>query len=300
MDLLDHWECGAYLYQGGYLDVVKEIAEECKLDFSKWNVETIIPMLDAVGWMLTDVYSHEINVEHDFKVQNFHEWLLSKIDSNEIALPNNLGLKATVHDNCYSKVGGGKFWETPRQILLRTGCEIVEMKHNRGDSLCCGFGSGASWVQSFSIPFDIMKVARRKFDEAEATGADALVSYCGGCLYLLWAARELFGSQIDVYHIIELVRMSMGEQIEYPIANIRRAWDIIAIITYHLILSLFNKPFKIKEIRLKRNLWKTKRFLLLQLIRKFFDFNIIRSVYRKLFQLYLSKFSTIKHHEVNS
>lgn len=299
LDLLDHWECGAYLYQGGYLDIAKEIAERCKLDFTNWKVDTIVPMLDAVGWMLTDVYTQEMNVEHDLKVQNFHEWLLSKIDSDEIALPIKSELKVTVHDNCYSKAGGGKFWDTPRQILQRAGCQIIEMEHNRGDSLCCGFGSGASWMQSFSIPFDIMKVARRKFNEAEATGADALVSYCGGCLYLLWAARELFGSHINVYHIIEIVRMGMGEQIDYPKANIQRAWDIIAIITYHLILSLLNKPFKIKEIRMKKKQWKKKRFMLLQVIRKLFDFKIIRGVYRRLFQLILPKFSTIKHHQRN-
>lgn len=28
LDLLDQWECGAYLYQGGYLDAVKQIAEK--------------------------------------------------------------------------------------------------------------------------------------------------------------------------------------------------------------------------------------------------------------------------------
>ncbi|MBW2636850.1 MAG: hypothetical protein JRC86_04900, partial [Deltaproteobacteria bacterium] len=58
------------------------------------------------------------------------------------------------------------------------------------------------------------------------------VSYCSGCIYLLWAARELLESKIDVYHIIEVVRMAMGETINYPDDHVERAWDIIAIINY--------------------------------------------------------------------
>ena len=300
LDLLDHWECGAYLYQGGYLDVVKKIAEECKQDFMDRKVHTIVPMLDSVEWMLTDVFPKEMNVYHDFEVLNFHEWLLSKIDSNEIELPNKMSLKVTIHDNCYSKAGAGKYWDIPRQLLQKLGCTIIEMEHCKENSLCCGFGSGASWTKSFSVAFDILTVTKRKFKEAEVTGADALVSYCGGCLYLLWAARELFGSQIDIYHIVELVRLGMGEKIKYPEANIRRAWDIITIVTYHLILSLINKPFKIRETRFRKNQWKNKRFILLQVIRKLFDFRLIRAVYKKLFQLMLPKFSSIKYHKTNS
>jgi len=37
-------------------------------------------------------------------------------------------------------------------------------------------------------------------------GADAPVTYCGGCLYLLRAARELFGYNIPIFHSMELVR----------------------------------------------------------------------------------------------
>jgi Fe-S oxidoreductase len=296
LDLLYHWECGAYLYQGGYLDIVKQIAEDCKKDFIDWNVNTIVPMLDAVEWMLTGVYSQEMNVDHDFRVLNFHDWLLSKVDSDEISLTRKLGMKVTVQDNCYSKVDGGKYWDAPRQLLQKAGCQIIEMEHNKGDSLCCGFGSGASWTKPFSVAFDILTVTKRKLEEAEATGADALVSYCGGCLYLLWAAHELLGSQIDVYHIVEIIRMSMGEQINHPKANIERAWDIIAIVTYHLILSLFGKPFKIQETQMKKNQWKKKRFTFLLVIRKLFDFGFIRNVYRRLFQLILPKFSSIKHH----
>ncbi len=82
---------------------------------------------------------------------------------------------------------------------------MLNSSGHREHSLCCGFGAGASWERNVHFPFDILASGRKKMQEAEATGAEALVIYCGGCLYLLWAARELFQSDVKAYHHIELV-----------------------------------------------------------------------------------------------
>ena len=288
VDLLDHWECGGYLYQGGYLNVVKRIAEKCKHDFNEWGVKQVVPALDAVHWMLTDVHPNEMNVSHNCDVVNFHDLLLGRIQQDEFHL-QNLNMDVTIHDNCFSKAGNGKYWDSPRQILLLSGCNILEMTHNRAASLCCGFGSGASWKNPIRIVFDIMAVSERKFQEAEATKADAMITYCGGCLYLLWASRELFGKQIDLFHIVEIVRMSMGETISYPESHIRRAWDLITIINYHLLMSIFKKPFWIKKISFNGKMRESKHYLSLRIFRILFDVPLIRVLYKKVFRLILPK-----------
>jgi len=200
----------------------------------------------------------------------------------------------TVHDNCYSKVLGGTYWDVPREILKKCGCEIIEMKHIRKDSLCCGFGAGASWVKNVSIPFDMISEGVKKFNEAEKTGAKSLVSYCSGCVYLLWATRELIGSKIDIYHIIEIVRMAMGESLDYPKVHIKRAWDIITIITYSLLVFIFKKNFYISRITYDREFstFKPKKYRLLKLLRHLFDISIIRKVYSKLFRLIMPLMKT--------
>ena len=123
--------------------------------------------------------------------------------------------------------------------------------------------------------------------DAEQTKADALISYCGGCMYLLWAARELLGSKIDIYHLIEIIRMSMGEKLNYPEDHIKRAWDIIAIISYQLLLSMVQKRFYISRITYDKNrsTFKPKRHSLLRVIRILFNLELIRKIYRKIFQL---------------
>ncbi len=293
VDLLDHWEAGATLYQGGYLDVVKRIGEKCKQDFDKWNVKTVVPFLDAVEYMMSTAQPREMGVTFNQEVLNFNQWLLTTIENGEIKLTEDLDIKITLHDNCFAKAGGNLYFDRVRELVKRTGCEIIEMEHIRNDSLCCGFGAGASWVRNLNIPFDILATGRVKFREAEATGADAMVTYCTGCLYLLWAARELFQSPLKIYHHVELVRMAMGEEIDTnQEKHVQRAWDVIAIITYHIGRGFFGKPFKIEEISFKERKWKDRKYLLLRLLRKVLNLRMGRAVFRKVFLFLLPKLKT--------
>ncbi len=293
IDRIDQWEGGAYLYQGGYLDIVKKIAERTKRDFDNWGVKNVVATLDAVEYIFKEVHPKEMGVKHDQNFINFHRWLLDNISTGEINIQNQLNLTVTVHDNCFSKALGG-YWEEPRIILEKCGCKIHEMKHIKKDSLCCGFGAGASWVKNMSLPFDMISEGVKKFKEAEETGAKALITYCGGCLYLMWATKELLRSKIELYHIIEIVRMAMGEELNYPKDHIKRAWDVVAIITYSLILSTFKKNFYIKSITYDKDFstYKPKKYLLLRLIRYLFDCKLIRVVYAKLFRLMMPVMKT--------
>lgn len=79
--------------------------------------------------------------------------------------------------------------------------------------------------------------------------------------------------------------MAMGEQINYPEDHLRRAWDLIAIITYIMMLSLFGRNFQIKEISLDKSQWKSRRFVMLKMIRRALDIPIMRSIYKKMFRV---------------
>ena len=287
IDRIDQWEGGAYLYQGGYLDVVQKISERTKEDFDSWRVKNVAATLDAVDYIFNQVHPNEMGVMHNQNFINFNQWLLNTIKSKDVIIEQGLDMVVTVHDNCYSKTLSGIYWDPPREILDLCGCHVVEMKHSRQDSLCCGFGAGASWKKNISILFDIISAGMKKFKEAEETGAEALISYCGGCIYLLWATKELLRSKIKIYHIIEIVRMAIGEKLNYPIDHINRAWDIIAIITYSLLLSFLRKNFYINEITYDKDMstFKPKKYTILKIIRYLIDLPLMKSIFAKIFQL---------------
>ena len=257
-------------------------------------MKNIVATLDAVEYIFKNVHENEMNVSHEQNFKNLNSWMLENIKSGNLIIENELDLTVTVHDNCYSKALGSTYWNDPREILEQCGCTIIEMKHIKQDSLCCGFGAGASWVKNMSIPFDIISEGVKKFKEAEDTGAKALVTYCTGCYYLLWATKELIRSKIDVFHLIEITRMAMGEKLNYPIDHVSRAWDIIAIISYSLIQSMIRKKFYINNITYdaSKSTFKPSKHLLLKLIRFMFRMAPFRLLYAKMFQIMMPLMKT--------
>jgi Fe-S oxidoreductase len=67
-------------------------------------------------------------------------------------------------------------FENPRKLLQAIpGVSLVELKHNRADSLCCG-GATNTWRPDISEP-----LRRAPLQEAEAAGAQILATTCTGC-----------------------------------------------------------------------------------------------------------------------
>jgi hypothetical protein len=247
MDLPGHWECGAYLCQGGYLDVVARIGRMVKDDLDRLGVKRVITALDAVHFMFTRFHPEENGIRFGQEIVNFHQWILQRIEAREITMGRNLGQTVTLHDNCYAKAGGTFYFEQARRLLDRAGVRVVEMRNHHADALCCGFGRGAGWKRNFQIPFDILQGTMKRIKQAEETGADTLVTYCAGCLWLFLIAAELAESPIRIVHLIELVREAMGERVEFP--REERAWDILTAMTYKILQEAGRKNVWIQEVK---------------------------------------------------
>jgi len=84
------------------------------------------------------------------------------------------------------------------------GAEVVEMEHNRGNSICCGNPPSPNLKPPVS-----KKMSAERIAEAEEQEVDALVVNCVGCLSLSRASLE---KGIETYHLVELVQMAIGEE----------------------------------------------------------------------------------------
>ncbi len=247
MALPGHWECGAYLYQGGYLDVVKKIGRMVRDDFNRWGVKRVVPALDSVHHMLTTVHPEENGTRFDQEIVGFNDWIFNKVRSGEIEVQNRLGRTVTLHDNCYAKAGGNLTFDQARSLLDLAGVRVKEMQHHHQDALCCGFGRGAGWRSNIRIPFDILKGTTKRIREAEETGCDTLVTYCAGCFWLLLAGCELEGNKLRVVHLVELLREAMGEEVAFPRRD--RARDILAVMTWKILQEAGSRPTWIQSVR---------------------------------------------------
>jgi heterodisulfide reductase subunit B len=92
------------------------------------------------------------------------------------------------------------------------GAEVVEMKHNRKKSLCCG------GTVSFRNRELAEKVADKRVSEAEKAGADAMAFICTGCVFAL--SKSAAEKNIEAYYITELAQMAIGEHPPHRIVEV--------------------------------------------------------------------------------
>ncbi len=134
------------------------------------------------------------------KVRDFNEFVIdvAAADLGRLRLkPRFQGKKVTWHDPCHLARHQGVSAQ-PRAILKSLdGLEFVEMPEA---DRCCGLGG------SFSIThYDVSKkIADHKVDAVAASGADAVVTACPGCMIQLRDALSRHGKAVAVLHVGEL------------------------------------------------------------------------------------------------
>lgn len=221
--------CGGDIYKTGRFDLVEQITRRLERVFGDMGVKKVVCSMGAESMVLSEILPRRFGARFGFQAIALEEWLLERLQAEDIAIKKSLGLRVTIHDNCLSKLQGCRLQEVNRDIVRRTGCDIVEMEHNRARALCCGFGAAASHFRVM----DIMTSGYRRLQEIEATGADAAVITCPACLFILSLIKELAGSRMPFYHPVELVEMAAGGTPTHR--HEERAWDMAAVITNHLI-----------------------------------------------------------------
>ena len=83
----------------------------------------------------------------------------------------------TVHDSCPDRSAKGLFSKKSREYLINNGFHIVEMRHSKNRSICCGNGGGAQHVR----PQYSQKCVEMRLNEAKEVNADVIVVYCPLC-----------------------------------------------------------------------------------------------------------------------
>ncbi|NHI92440.1 MAG: (Fe-S)-binding protein [Candidatus Lokiarchaeota archaeon] len=111
----------------------------------------------------------------DFQVINFLEFLEAKIKENPIMFRNFNPYTVTYHDPC--RLGRHmNIYESPRNVLKSIdGLKLKEMENSRSEAICCGSNSWLNCNKHVKV------IRKKRFEEAEATGAEILITSCPKC-----------------------------------------------------------------------------------------------------------------------
>jgi heterodisulfide reductase subunit D len=137
-----------------------------------------------------------------FESCELSQFLLDNLD--KVPLERSVGKVVAMHDSCFLS-STPNYADVPRRLLQAIpGVTLVEMEHNalRENSICCG------GVANITRPKVTEDIHRGLLNEAEAAGAEIVVTFCSGCHASLAPLEYDFPLEVRSY--ISLVAEAIG------------------------------------------------------------------------------------------
>jgi Fe-S oxidoreductase len=179
----------------------KELSENNIKTFNKKGVKKIITLDPHAFNIFTNDYP---GLGGDFEVRHYTQILADLIREKKVPVSKSK-VKVTYHDACY--LGRhNKVYKAPREILKAIpGLELIEMRRNKANALCCGGGGGNFFTDIVGTGEE--SPGRLRIREALDTGAEILAVACPLCSKMLDDALKAEGQEdrLKVQDIAEIV-----------------------------------------------------------------------------------------------
>lgn len=120
------------------------------------------------------------------------------------------GMRITFHDPCYL-ARANDITESPRNILRLLKVNLIEMKRNRQDALCCGAGGGQMFKEAEKGDKEIFL---ERTEEALETSPEVIATSCPFCMVMLTDGIKYKNQEEKVKNldIAELIALSLGPE----------------------------------------------------------------------------------------
>jgi Fe-S oxidoreductase len=189
--------CGTAAMLWGDLNAAQTMGEELVSNIAAFRPKKAVHFCTGCHVMCWAMLPRFIPVP--FESSELAQFLVENID--RIPFRQRIDKVVAVHDACsLARLGS---YENPRKLLQAVpGITLVEMKHNKADSLCCG-GATNTWRADISEP-----LRRAPLREAEATGAQILATTCTGCQKSFAPLEKDYGFEVRSY--ISLLAEAVG------------------------------------------------------------------------------------------
>lgn len=174
--------CGRDLLLQGDREGFAALARANAEELSRHGVKRVIAGCPEGYYALKVDYPRALGAT-GVEVVHLSEVIGPLVASNELRL-GGMEKRVTYHDPCTLGRCSGIF-DPPRQILRGVaGVELVEMEQSRERALCCG---ASPWAHCGAVNRQIQE---QRLAQAEATGAEVLVTACPKCQIHLRCAQR--------------------------------------------------------------------------------------------------------------
>jgi Fe-S oxidoreductase len=147
------------------------------------GAKRIITTCPECAYTLKHTYPEEVG-DHGLQVMHLVELLDQSGFASERAAEAKIDNgSVTYQDPCRLGRFSG-IYQQPRDLIRKSGYELIEMDHNRHSSICCGTSCWSTCGQVNK------KIQSERLSEARSTGADTLVTTCIKCQIHLKCAQK--------------------------------------------------------------------------------------------------------------
>jgi Fe-S oxidoreductase/nitrate reductase gamma subunit len=195
--------CGDIARRVGELGLFEEQREGCLDLFDQLGITEVVTSSPHCFHTFKNEYP-----DAPFRARHYSLVLKGLLDQGRLSFKKAIPATVTYHDPCY--LGRhNRIFDEPREIIQAIpGIRLKEMTHHHADSLCCGGGGGRMWQDLQGE----VKMSAVRIREAEATGAEILITACPLCLIMLEDARKAVGLKppFRIMDLNELVLEASG------------------------------------------------------------------------------------------
>ncbi len=205
--------CGLYHALGGYeKDFVQRVKDNLEL-MNKRGVKTLVTSCPGCFATFTENYkavADQLGIPCDIEFKHVVVYLSELVEQGKLSFPEGEPTSVTYHDSCHLGRWFGKY-EEPRNVLkAMPSVELREMEHSREDAQCCGL------VGAFYHLPTVAHSAMTRVGEAEATGAEYLITNCAGCASQFNATANAMGTNVKQKDLTDLAAEALGYEVYDP------------------------------------------------------------------------------------
>jgi heterodisulfide reductase subunit D len=195
----NEWCCGYPLLSAGL--PVSDLMDHNLEAVAAVGARTLITTCPSCYHMWKHQYAPDF-----IQVKHSTEYLAELVEAGRIPL-KRLEKRVTYHDPC--DLGRkSEVYDAPRHIIQAIpGVEFVEMEDHGENAMCCGGGGNLESLD----PELSRAVARRRLEQAQAVGAEAIISACQQCERTLSMAARREKIRIRVMDVVQLLRMALAD-----------------------------------------------------------------------------------------
>ena len=216
--------CGTPMLVAGKWEVFAENMKHNLALVKEAGADTVITSCPACDMMWRHVYpdwAKKLGMEYNITTRHYSEVISEKIKSGEFAFPQSGKAKERVtwHDSCHiGRVSG--VYEQPRDLIrANPNAELVEMKHNRENGLCCG-----SVLTLIENPPVAAKIGAHRLGEAVDIEAQKVLALCPCCEFQLRVAAEKKNVPVEIVDLARYSAEALGFELPDPNPEVQKQW----------------------------------------------------------------------------